>query len=315
MNEQRSPFDLFFAQLTQGMTARDVSVSGQKRSTPITNELGAQKDAAQTQADRLVWVPRDVAIKERPFLLPRDNSQNDQVTLFDVAIYGSSFGRVLDLHAWMAGVIDNLIGPTMGNAPSADAAPAVLTGTVDLASLLYPFTGLAGLSIQVTAPLSRSLALADSYADPVAIATGINAAARAAKLELLASLTWGDDGARYLVLTMPQDALDPRARTLTLDPTAASSACSVLGFAAADGNITAATTPASSPYRPGYAIGPSSKPVAGGDLDSSGWGMTVPVELRRPTISTHYLLGMIQSTPFDVLADDETVVSNPGETS
>lgn len=314
MNDQRSPFDLLFAQLTQGMTARDTSASGQKRSTPITNELGRQKDAAQTQADRLVWVARDVAIRERPFLLPQDNSQNDQVTTFDVAIYGSSFARVLDLHAWMAGVIDNLIGPPMGCAPSDDTAPATLTGTVDLATLVYPFAGLAGLSLQVTLPLSRSLAFADSYADPVAIAVGINVAARAAKLDILASLTWGDDGARFLVLTMPQDALDPRAHTLTIDPDAASSACSVLGFSAGDGNITAATTPASSPYRPGYLIGPSSKPVSGGDLDSSGWGMTVPVELRRPTISTHYLLGMIQSTPFDVFADDDLAISNPGET-
>jgi len=314
VNEQRSPFDLFFAQLTQGMTARATSASGQRRSTPIANELGAQKDAAQTQADRLVWIPRDVSIKSRNFLLPQDNSQDDQVTTFDVAIYGSSFTRALDLHLWMASIVDNLIGPPQGCAPSADTAPAVLTGTVDLAALLYPFAGLAGLSLQVTAPLSRALAFEDSYADPVSIATGINAAARAAKIDLLASLTWGDDGARFLVLTMPQDALDPRARTLTIDPDAASSACSVLGFSAGDGNVSAATTPASSPYRPGYLIGPSSKPVAGGDLDSSGWGMTVPVELRRPTISTHYLLGMIQSTPFDVLADDDLAVSNPGET-
>ncbi len=296
------------------MTARAVSASGQKSVTPITNELGPQKDAAQTQADRLVWIPRDVAIRERNFLLPQDNSQNDQVTTFNVSIYGSSFARVLDLHAWLAGIVDNLIGPWVGSAPSDDAAPAVLTGTVDLAALSYPFAGLAGLSLQVTAPLSRALAFADSYADPVAIAVGLNAEARAKKIDLLATLTWGEDGTRFLVLTMPQDALDPRTKTLTIDSDAAGSACSVLGFSAGAHNVTAATTPASSPYRPGYLIGPSSQPIQGGDLDSSSWGMVVPVELRRPTISTHYLLGMIQSTPFDVLADDELAVSNPGET-
>lgn len=314
MNEQRSPFDLFLRQLTQGMTARDTAQSGQKRTTPITNEIGQQADAAQTQADRLVWVPRSAAIRERPFLIPQDNSQYDQGVTFDVAIYGSSLLRVLDLHAWMTGVTDNLIGPPAGSAPSDDAAPAVLTGTVDLATLLYPLQDLAGLTLQVTSPLARSLAFADSYEDPVSVAVGINVAARAARVDLLASLTWGDDGARYLVLTLPQDALDPRAVTLTLDTSAPLSAGAVLGFSAGAHNVTATTTPASNAYRPGYAIGPSSRPIAGGDLDSSGWGMVVPVELRRPTISTHYLLGMIQSTPFDVLADDFTAVSNPGAT-
>ena len=314
MNEQRSPFDLFLAQLTQGMTALAVNRSGQRSSTPITNEIGMRADAAQTQADRLVWVPRSVQIKERPFLLPQDNSQNDQVVTFEVAIYGGSLLRVLDLHAWMVGVTDNLIGPWMGSAPSDDAAPAVLTGTVDLATLTYPYAGLAGLFLQVTAPLSRQIAFAASYDDPVAIAVGINAEARAKRIDLLASLTWGDDGARYLVLTLPQDALDPRPRTLTLDTTDPLSAGVLLGFSAASHNVTATTTPASSAYRPGYLIGPTTQPIQGGDLDSSGWGMVVPVELRRPTISTHYLLGMVQSTPFDVYADDDLAVSNPGAT-
>ncbi len=308
MSQPLTPFDLLFAQLTQGMTARAGS-----KATPITNEVGTFADAMQTQADRLVWITKKIAIKDRPFCLPQDVSQNDQAVTFDVAIYGSSLLRVLDMHGWLAGILDLLIGPMPGCAPSTDHVGAVLTGDVDLMSLSYPYDGLDGLSLAFLAPALRSVTFAGSYGSPVEIAAAVNVLARAQRLGVLASLVRSDDAAQaFLCLTSPQDPLDPRAHAMTLDPDAAGSACGVLGFASSSHNVTASTTPASTPYRPGYAIGEGQPGPRGGDLASSSWGIVVPIELRRPSVSTAYRLGMILTTPSTVETDDEIVVDNPG---
>lgn len=314
-NAQRSPIDRLLKQLTNALTAQSAATGVR---SPVTCEISTQADAALSQSDRIVFVPKKLAIKDRPFSMPDDLSQNDQAMTFAVSIYGSSLLRVYDLHAWFAGILDLIEGPLQGCSPSDDAAPAILTGSVDLASLEYPTALLDGLSLAFLAPVppsgsatpsaARVVSFDGLYDRPSAIAVAINAGAREAKINVLASLDRdADTGVVRLVLTSPQDALVPVPHALTLDPDAAASACAVLGFTADDDNITALSTPASVPYRPGYLIGEGEPGPRGGDLAASGWAVTMPVELRRPAISTHWLTGIIESVPYEVDADGDVV--------
>ena len=95
---------------------------------------------------------------------------------------------------------------------------------------------------------------------------------------------------------------------VNLDPAAPLSACGVLGFSAAPA-IGAAPSNA---YRPGYDVAKSQPGPRGGTPEAGGWGLIVPVTLYLPIRSIHWIRAMIQRTQFEVLADDETAVSNPG---
>jgi len=304
-----TPFDPIFAQLTQGMSAAV--------GTRIVNLVGYEADAQHTRADRVMWIPRGIATEQQHFELPGATTPWRQGCPFDVSIYGSSLARLYEMHALLVAWLDLIVGPPQGGPPSDDAAPAVLRGTVDLAALLYPYAGLMGLSISVTAPGARSLALpASPVASPQAIATAINLAAQAASgpVQYVLARIVKDGAHRYLELLLESNPLGPPAATLTIDPTAANSACAALGFSSADDNITATGAAPTTPYRPGYYVGPSEEPwMRGGDAASQGWGMIVPVTLYQPIVSIQFITGVIAAIELQIAATggdapDEVVV-------
>lgn len=296
-----TPFDPLLAQLTQAMSAEG--------SPPVRHELGTQRDAAHTADDRVVWIPISIDAVNRDFTLPDDLVQTWQAWEFIVSIYGYDLARVGLLHELLVGQIDELIGPRPGSAPSADHRPADMIGSVDLAAFAYPFAGLDGLALTFSAPYPVTVPMpAGSLADPIALAVSIGAALRAIGSFVLATLEQGNAGELYLRLSLPADPLSTEAPSIALDPAAPLSACGVLGF---DATPAIGAAP-SNAYRPGYDVAKSQPGPRGGTPEAGGWGLIVPVTLYLPIRSIHWIRAMIQRTQFEVLADDDLAVSNPG---
>ncbi len=256
-----TPFDSILARLTQGMSAA--------HSSPIVNIVGWQLDTMAT-VDHIQWIPGNVSVDQQHFQIPGTTTPWRQVVLFDVHVQGSSLDRVLGLHSLLVAWLDIIVGPPQGGPPSSDETPAVLTGTADLAALSYPYSGLAGLSIKVTVPGARTLTFPSSpLATPQAIATAINLAAMATRgpTSLVRARIVKEGAERYLELLTPSDPLGTAGSTLTIDPTAANSACAALGFSSGDTNITDTGTPPVRPYAPGYVVGTTTPPgIRGGEL-------------------------------------------------
>ena len=297
------PFAPLLAQLEQAMSAPG--------SPPVRHEATTQRDAGQTGDDRVTWITTNIETVTRPFALPDGVTPMDQAWDNDVTIYGSSLARAAQLHALLAGWIDLLIGPEQGAAPSPDASPAIVSGTVDLTSLLYPTSILDGLSLTFTAPLAMTVAMPTGpLASWVAIMTGINNALRAAGSPVLASVVRGDSGERYLSLVLAGDVLSTDAPTIALDPDAADSACAALGF---DATPAVGAAP-SNPYRPGYKIGKAEGPT-GGTIDAGAWAIKVPVRLFAPIYSQVDGRAPILSVASTVYAATDTgedlALSNP----
>lgn len=296
MSQPRHPFERLFAQLTQGMSA-----DGAK----VINDLGPFAAAQYDAADRLEWIPDGVVTVNREFQLPHAITPHDQASDFLVRIYGGSYWRALDLHSLLVGMLDLLIGPPQGCAPSQDETRALLIGAVDLDALSYPYSGLVGRTLDVTTDgLKRALAFPGSaLGSPQAIADAVTAAANAIRLNVHAFLK--KDGAELrLALYSATDPLGAVGASIVLDPTPTSSACAPLGFTAGDGNLTAQGTPASTPYRPGYVVESARPGPRGGDVATTTWGLEVPVRLFRPIKSMQWLVGTIQTVPIAVTATD-----------
>lgn len=306
----QTPFDTLFAQLTQGM-------SPPAPARRVVNVVGYDVDAQHTSAERVVWIPRGFRTEFQPFEIPGATTPYRQAWQWDVSIYGVSLDRLGAMHSLLVAWLDIMAGPALGSPPSDDAAPALLRGTVDLAALVYPYSGLAGLSIAVTVPGARSLEFPSTpLATPQAISDAVNAAALAATgpVQFIRARIIRDGAEQYLELLLPTDPTGTAGATLTIDPDAANSACAILGFSAGDDNITATGTPPTRPYRPGYFVADTITPgVRGGDASAQGWGAIVQVTLYRPIVSLQSLVGVIADTPLQVIATggdtpDENVV-------
>jgi len=304
-----TPFNRVFAKLTQGMSAA--------RGSRVVNEVGWQKDAQHTTEDRLVWIPQGLAPEQQHFEIPGATTPFLQASRFDVSIYGSSYDRLSGLHSLLVAWLDIVQGPPQGGPPSEDSAPAVLRGTVDLATLVYPYSGLVGLSIKVTLPGARDIAFPSTpVTGPRDIATAINVAAQAASgpVAYLRARIVKDGPARYLELILPSDPLGTAGATLTIDPAAANSACAALGFSSGDSNITDTGTPPTRPYAPGYFVGDTEAPgIRGENTSAQGLGVIVPVTLYRPIVSWEFPQGVIASTEIQIAATggdtpDEVVI-------
>lgn len=299
-----TPFDTIFARLTQGMSAEG--------SPPVRHEIGTQADAAHTADDRIVWIPDGIETVIRPFTLPADVTPDDQAWDFKVSIYGSDLARVGALHSLLVGWLDLLVGPEQGAPPSEDAAPAELTGSVDLGAFLYPWTGLDGLALTFLSPYPVTVQMpAGSLASPVAVALAIRDALRAIGSPVLVTLDKGEDGARCLRLSLPADVLATDPPTIALDPTAPLSACDALGF----DDAPAIGAAPSMPYRPGYKVAKSQPGPRGGTVDAGAWGLIVPVRLFLPIRSMSFVPAMIQRVSITVAAATSTgeniAVENP----
>lgn len=304
-----TPFNRVFAKLTQGMSAA--------RGTRVTNEVGWQKDAQHTTDDRLVWIPRRLSPEQQHFELPGVTTPFRQASAFNVSIYGSSYDRLSGLHSLLVAWLDIVQGPPQGGTPSEDSTPAVLRGTVDLTTLVYPYSGLVGLTIKVAVPGARDVAFPSTpLAGPQDIANAINVVAQAfsGPDAYLRARIVKEGAARYLELLLPSDPLGTVGATLTIDPMAANSACAALGFSSGDSNITATGTPPTRPYAPGYLVGDSEEPgIRGENTAAQGWGVVVPVTLYRPIVSWEFPQGVIASTELQVSATggdipDEVVI-------
>ncbi len=305
----QTPFDELFAQLTQGM-------SPPAPSPRVVNVVGYPADAQHTQAERVAWIPRVIRNEFQPFEIPGAVTPYRQAWVFDVSIYGGSLDRLGALHALLVAWLDIEVGPALGCAPSDDATPALLRGTVDLAQLPYPWFGLVGKSIAVTSPGARSLDFPIvALASPLEIALAVNRAALASTgpVQYIRARLVREGVAIYLELILPSDPLATVGAVLTLDPMAANSACAQLGFSSRFDNITATGAPPSRLYRPGYQIAESIEPgIRGGDGSAQSWGAIVPVTLHRPIVSLQSLIGVIAETEIQIAVTggdtEETVV-------
>lgn len=294
----QTPFDTLFAQLTQGMSP----AHGSK----VVNNVGYDTDAQHTQVERLAWIPRRIRSEFQPFEIPGVTTPRRQAWTFDVSICGNSLVRLGALHSLLVGWLDIEVGPELGCPPSDDAAPAILRGTVDLATLVYPYSGLAGLSIAVTVPGARSIAFPMSpLTSPLDIALAVNQTALAATgpVQFVRGRIVRDGASLFLELLLPTDPTGTTGATLTIDPTAANSACAALGFSSGDSNITATGTPPTTLYRPGYQVAESIEPgIRGGDGSAQMWGAIFPATLYLPIVSLQSLTGVIAETEVQVNA-------------
>ncbi len=307
MTQPVSPFNRLFAQLTQGMSA----ARGQR----VVNELGWQKDAQHTTEERAVWIPGPVGTEPQAFQLPDMTTPWRQASRFDVAIYGSSYDRFLTMHGLLVAWLDLLEGPPMGSVPSGDETPATIRGASDLNLLAFPYSGLAGLTLDFVRPLKRTLTFPGTpLASVNAIAATINALAAAVPLNYRARIV-REDGEAFLELLLPTDPLGTEGSALSLTTLPATSANDVFSFPVDDGGVASGVgTPATEPYRPGYLIGEGTPGPRGMDLQSQGVGAVVPVTLYRPIVSIQFLAGVVLETPIEVLVTggsepDETVVA------
>src|SRR5688572_7602555 len=87
----QTPFDLLFAQLSQGMSATG--------SAAVVNEVSTKKDAEHTTAERVVWIPRSVAVEQQHHEIPGAVTPWRQACSWDVSIYGDSLDRALEIHS------------------------------------------------------------------------------------------------------------------------------------------------------------------------------------------------------------------------
>jgi hypothetical protein len=113
--------------------------------------------------------------------------------------------------------------------------PAVLRGTVDLAALSYPYSGLATKHLDFTAPASKTITFGTGYTSAQAIADDFNALAAAAPLAVRARLAQDVAGHAYFEL---YSTAGGASITATIDATA-SDADTVLGFSSGANNLTA----------------------------------------------------------------------------
>jgi len=299
----RHPHEVLFAKLSQAMSAPGAVVR---------HDLGPKAAAAAGVGDRIEWIP--VALRAAParFQFPGGITAADQVIDYEVTIHGSSFARMLELHAQLAATLENLIGPEGGSPPSDDAAPATLTGAVDLTTFSYPFSGLIGTTLNVLADgLARALSLPSSpVASPRAIVDALNMASNAVPAAGMSGalrynahfrIDIGVAGEEYLGIYSATVLTDPfpSGATLILDPATLTSACGMLGFSSLEGNISSTGTGPSKRYQPGYQIGESDKPT-GGNLVAGGWAVVLPVTLYQPIMAERYLVGTIQTVPLTV---------------
>jgi hypothetical protein len=279
--------------------------------------VGYDVDAQHTTAERVVWIPAKLGVESASFQLPGMVTPWKQASRFLVSIYGTSYGRVLQIHSLLVGWLDLLVGPPMGSVPTGDEQPATIRGSADLSLISYPTISFAGLTLDFLAPLKRTIAFPSAALNgPNDIASAFNTAAVAAALQYRARIV-RVGAAKCLEVILPTDPLGTTGATYTLDPNTTSSACPLLGITGSDGgNAVATGTPPTGPYRPGYYVGESEPGPRGGDLQAGGWGAIVPVALYLPIPSLVDVVGVILDTSTDVLATggdtpDETVVHTP----